>query len=424
MTLTDEASGDQQPGDNPDVDSDEDNPANYATALYGTDATGCANGTFVLPIELKSEFNVKAFQFDVVLPDGMTFVENNGAYACNPTNRINGGYSVICNSKSGENSDVAQILCSNTSNPNAIISGTNGIILNIPIEIASNVLDGEYKINVCNTTLVMADNTEYKELRGKVFKATITVTSYILGDANNSGEVNVADITAVVSHIYGQTPAIFNHAAADVNSSGEINVADITGIVSIIYGGNASRAKSITASRNEEVTLSVPSVTVSAGTEVNLPIYIDNADAVSAFQFDLSLPENVTVTGVYCFSDVHHCLGAYMENGKYRIMSYSMANEKFINSSAPVAYVTLAIDNEFPSGTYDINISSAYSSSDGKDYVTNTSNAKLTVGDVTGINTIGNDNTIEAITISGIKVNTGHKLPKGIYIINGQKRVK
>lgn len=67
---------------------------------------------------------------------------------------------------------------------------------------------------------------------------TPTLGGFIPGDANNSGEVNVSDITAVVSHIYGKTPANFNFEAADVNGSGEINVSDITGIVTIIYGGS------------------------------------------------------------------------------------------------------------------------------------------------------------------------------------------
>lgn len=56
-----------------------------------------------------------------------------------------------------------------------------------------------------------------------------------LGDANNSGEVNVADISATVNHIYGNMQTDFNENMADVNGNGEINVADITGIVNIIY---------------------------------------------------------------------------------------------------------------------------------------------------------------------------------------------
>ena len=59
--------------------------------------------------------------------------------------------------------------------------------------------------------------------------------SFILGDANGNGVVNVADISAVVSHIYGHTPTGFNFKAADANASGSINVADITEIVKLIY---------------------------------------------------------------------------------------------------------------------------------------------------------------------------------------------
>jgi len=54
------------------------------------------------------------------------------------------------------------------------------------------------------------------------------------GDANGDGEVNIADVTAVINHINGQQAATFVHAAADVNDDGDINIADVTGIINII----------------------------------------------------------------------------------------------------------------------------------------------------------------------------------------------
>lgn len=55
-----------------------------------------------------------------------------------------------------------------------------------------------------------------------------------LGDANEDGAVDVADITAIASHILGTTPTPFNAQNADVNSDGSIDVADITGVAGII----------------------------------------------------------------------------------------------------------------------------------------------------------------------------------------------
>ena len=52
------------------------------------------------------------------------------------------------------------------------------------------------------------------------------------GDVNGDGEVDVADISAVISVMAG-TP----NSSADVNGDGEVDVADISAII-IIMAGN------------------------------------------------------------------------------------------------------------------------------------------------------------------------------------------
>ena len=51
------------------------------------------------------------------------------------------------------------------------------------------------------------------------------------GDVNADGEVNVSDVTMLVSMILGNTPQA---STADVNGDGEVNVSDVTALVSII----------------------------------------------------------------------------------------------------------------------------------------------------------------------------------------------
>ncbi|MBO7467147.1 MAG: BspA family leucine-rich repeat surface protein, partial [Bacteroidaceae bacterium] len=56
-------------------------------------------------------------------------------------------------------------------------------------------------------------------------------TAYKKGDVNMDGEVNVSDVTMLVSMILGNTTM---NTAADVNTDGEVNVSDVTALVSII----------------------------------------------------------------------------------------------------------------------------------------------------------------------------------------------
>ena len=57
---------------------------------------------------------------------------------------------------------------------------------------------------------------------------------YILGDANGDGQVNIADVTAIINHINGNTPESFVEKAANVNRDDSINIADVTGVINII----------------------------------------------------------------------------------------------------------------------------------------------------------------------------------------------
>ena len=56
------------------------------------------------------------------------------------------------------------------------------------------------------------------------------------GDVNNDGAVDVADISAIISRMAGDSN--INEKAADVNGDGAVDVADISSVISIMAGGN------------------------------------------------------------------------------------------------------------------------------------------------------------------------------------------
>ena len=59
-------------------------------------------------------------------------------------------------------------------------------------------------------------------------------SSFIPGDVNDDGEVNIADINAVIDIILGGMADDATRLRADVNEDGEINIADINAIIDII----------------------------------------------------------------------------------------------------------------------------------------------------------------------------------------------
>ena len=60
--------------------------------------------------------------------------------------------------------------------------------------------------------------------------------SYLRGDLNHDGLVNIADVVILTNLILGKEVALLNIAEADLNGDGEVNVTDITVLTNIILG--------------------------------------------------------------------------------------------------------------------------------------------------------------------------------------------
>ena len=58
--------------------------------------------------------------------------------------------------------------------------------------------------------------------------------TFLRGDVNGDGKVNVSDVTALINMILGITP--MNQARGDVNGDGKVNVSDVTALINIILG--------------------------------------------------------------------------------------------------------------------------------------------------------------------------------------------
>ena len=65
---------------------------------------------------------------------------------------------------------------------------------------------------------------------------TFSANAATRGDVNGDGEVNIADVNAVIDMVLNNSAA----AAGDVNADGEVNIADINALIDIILNGGES----------------------------------------------------------------------------------------------------------------------------------------------------------------------------------------
>ena len=56
------------------------------------------------------------------------------------------------------------------------------------------------------------------------------------GDVDDSGTVNIADVTALIDYLL--SGSVINEQNADVDDSGTINIADVTALIDYLLSGH------------------------------------------------------------------------------------------------------------------------------------------------------------------------------------------
>lgn len=71
----------------------------------------------------------------------------------------------------------------------------------------------------------------------KYFNTIKAIDTFVSGDMNGDGEVNVTDVALLVDYILGSGNNSFDAAHADVNGDGSITITDVTQLINIIIEG-------------------------------------------------------------------------------------------------------------------------------------------------------------------------------------------
>lgn len=79
-----------------------------------------------------------------------------------------------------------------------------------------------------------------KSIDGSGLEAScvIKVGGFDEGDINGDGNVNIGDVTALINHILGNTPANFIAELADINGDNKVNIGDVTALINKILTSN------------------------------------------------------------------------------------------------------------------------------------------------------------------------------------------
>ena len=196
-------------------------------ALVGSETT--------LSIKMKNTAQIRGFQFDMYLPEGVTVAQDNKgrlAASLNTSRLEDGDDHTLTVGRMADGS--YRFLCGSIYEET--FTGNDGEIISLTLDVDDDMEEGDYPLVLKNVKLTENDISK-KYLTDEV-RSTLTIIDYTLGDINGDGAVDVSDYIGIANYILGNTPVGFNERAADVNQDGSIDVSDYIGVANIILTGS------------------------------------------------------------------------------------------------------------------------------------------------------------------------------------------
>ena len=168
----------------------------------------------------------------------------------------------------------------------------------------------------------------------------------ILGDANNDHVVNVADVQAVVSYLYGYYLPTFNFINADANEDGVIDIGDIQAILMIIrddYPEKSMGGKPVIYTiENGVLNISLTEELSAMQIKVDAPIEIVNTDVFDGFTIVI---DRVQGTDSYMLL-AYSLEGKTVKPGKYAILNIADGTIEQMTFSTPTAATVDGIEGD------------------------------------------------------------------------------
>lgn len=369
-------------------------------------------GKMLVKVNLTNEINdFTAYQFDLVLPEGISLAKDEtNQFIISLGDRYTENAHQIEASQIGTNK--YRIICYSSSNSR--IKNYSGTIAKITLKADGNLNTGDYDAIVEN---VVFTNSEKKQMRLDDTRFSIDVRDVLPGDANNDGNINVADIVEIVNYILEKPSPRIVLIAADANGDEEINVTDVVCVVNLILSEDVARASTrggIFEDNYYNDNLSLEEIAPN-----RFALRLSSSAKYVATQFDLHLADGQSFDNIVLNLNKvkdHQLLYVKLKDNVYRFLIYSLSNQPYEDGEGDLLSFCLSDNNFFV--LEDII------------FVTSHQNEKrfASVGGGAGTTDIIGVRLNEKIDIYSLDGKLIRKqaentsgIPKGIYIVNGKK---
>ena len=292
-----------------------------------------------LAIRMNNESSITAVQCDIYLPDGISIATEDGDYLIDLVPARKASNHVV-STNDLPNGAIRLFITSATSKP---FKGNEGDLFVLNLVVADDAESGDYSLDFRN---VILSDTEAHPYYAPDLNVPVSIRDYIKGDVNSDRTVNVADYVATANYILELDPHPFLFAAADIDENGTVNVSDLVGVANIALSFMGAPVYTAPAMRlgGSMMGMTYNCTSTAAGRHV-VTIDLNNSDAVTAFQMDVTLPTGMTLTNASLTgraSASHTLEMTELSNGAYRLLGASMMSKAFSGNEG--ALLTLEIE--------------------------------------------------------------------------------
>ena len=177
----------------------------------------------------------------------------------------------------------------------------------------------------------------------------------LLGDVNNDGAVNIADVTTLIDYLLGSNVEI-NLRNADCNSDGGINIADVTTLIDSLLSGSKGmllhRISAMLANQYPSTSdhLTMSDVAMRAGETRTVDVTLNSSENdYIAMQCEVVLPQGMKLIAAESVNGDNHdsySIQHDVETNVYTLINVSMTLNRYENEGT-VVRLTVAADETF-----------------------------------------------------------------------------
>lgn len=189
----------------------------------------CPGETMQVAMILENDEPFTAFQTDLILPEGLSVVQDDGEFLFDLTGRNASDQTII--SKLRDDGALRMVSFCMSVKP---YSGTCGALVVINLHADEDFIGPAY-IMLKNSFFITDNGIEF--VLPKENCQVQLLAQQIRGDSNADGYVNIADVTEIIDYLLVGCTSSFHTENADTDSDNMVSIADVAEIIDYILHG-------------------------------------------------------------------------------------------------------------------------------------------------------------------------------------------